>query len=66
MSTLGYRVSRLEEDVSAIKADVHGIRQEMAGLRVELHQSLNAQTKWMVGFMVAIAAVALTIARFVF
>ena len=66
MSTLDYRISRLEEDVSMIKAEVRGIREAMSDLRVELHKSLNTQTKWIVGFMVAIASVTLAIARFLF
>ena len=66
MSDLEYRVSHLEKDVSAIKEDVREIRNIIADLRVELHQSLNTQTKWMVGFMVGIAAITLAIARFLF
>ena len=75
MSDLEHRVSHLEQDVSSIKEDVREIRKDIAdarqnmmqaitNLRVELHQSLNTQTKWMVGFMAGIAAVTLTIARF--
>ena len=64
MSDLEHRVSHLEQDVSSIKEDVREIRKDITNLRVELHQSLNTQTKWMVGFMVGIAAVTLTIARF--
>ena len=66
MSDLEYRVSHLEKGVSAIKEDVREIRNIIADLRVELHQSLNTQTKWMVGFMVGIAAITLAIARFLF
>lgn len=53
MSDLENRVSHLEQDVSSIKEDAREIR-----------QSLNTQTKWMVGFMAGIAATTLTIARF--
>ena len=77
MSTLEHRVSRLEEDVSAIKEDVRGLRESMAGmredmingfasLRVEMHKTQITQIKWMVSFMVGIAAVTLTIARLFF
>ncbi len=77
MSDLEYRVSHLEKGVSAIKEDVREIRKDIAdirqnmtegnaGIRVELHQSLNTQTKWMVGFMAGIAAITLAIARFLF
>ena len=64
MSDLENRVSHLEQDVSSIKEDVREIRKDITHLRVELQQSLNTQTKWMVGFMVGIAATTLTIARF--
>ena len=64
MSDLENRVSHLEQDVSSIKEDVRAIRKDITNLRVELHQSLNTQTKWMAGFMVGIAATTLTIARF--
>ena len=66
MSDLEYRVSHLEKGVSVIKEDVREIRNIIADLRVELHQSLNTQTKWMVGFMAGIAAITLAIARFLF
>ena len=64
MSDLENRVSHLEQDVSSIKEDVRAIRKDITNLRVELHQSLNTQTKWMLGSMVGIAATTLTIARF--
>lgn len=64
MSDLENRVSHLAQDVSSIKEDVRGIRRDITNLRVELHQSLNTQTKWMTGFMVGITASTLTIARF--
>ena len=75
MSDLEHRVSHLEQDVSSIREDVREIRKDIAdvrqnmmqaitNLRVELHQSLNTRTKWMAGFMAGIAAVTLTIARF--
>ena len=63
MSDLEHRVSHLEQGVSSIKEDVREIRKDITNLRAELHQSLNTQTKWMVGFMAGIAAVTLTIAR---
>ena len=66
MSDLEHCVSHLEKDVSSIKEDVREIRKDIMNLRVELHQSLNSQTKWMVGFMAGIAVVTLTIARFLF
>ncbi|MEY0877291.1 hypothetical protein [Providencia manganoxydans] len=62
----------LDESLNGIKTDVEVIKSNYAttaALHKELtglQKELSAQTKWIVGFMIGIAAISLTIAKLIF
>ena len=49
-----------------LRGEMSALRGEMSGLRGEMYQALNAQTKWFVGTNVAVAGIALTVAKLIF
>ena len=58
--------AELRGEMSGLRGEMSGLRGEMSGLRGEMYQALNAQTKWFVGTNVAVAGIALTVAKLIF
>jgi hypothetical protein len=66
--------SELRADMATMRADLRSemadlrteLRADMADLRTELHQGMAAQTRWLTGYMTALSAVMLSVARLVF
>jgi hypothetical protein len=53
----------LRSDIAVVRADM---LREMADLRTEMHQGFAAQTRWLLGYVTALSAVVLAVARLVF
>lgn len=45
-----------------LRTEMADLRTEMAGLRTDLHQSVVGQTRWLIGYVSALAAVMITAA----
>ena len=56
-------VAVLRADMDVLRADMH---REMAGLRTEMYQGFAAQTRWLMGYVTALSAVVLAVARLLF
>ncbi|EGQ8054306.1 hypothetical protein HPX47_001665 [Vibrio alginolyticus] len=66
MTTLDYRVGRLEKDSEEIKSEIKLVNQSVNDLQIELHKSIASQTKWIAATIISVAAISLTVAKFVF
>ena len=53
----------LRADIGVLRADMH---RDMADLRTELHQGFAAQTRWLMGYVTALSAIMLAVARLLF
>ena len=63
-------VAVLSRDMDVLRADMGrdmaDLRTEMAGLRTEMYQGFAAQTRWLMGYVTALSAVVLAVARLLF
>lgn len=55
--------SELRTEMAELRTE---LRTDMAGLRTELHHGMAAQTRWLTGYMTALSAVMLAVARLLF
>lgn len=56
-----------KDDLRVFSAELRAeLRTEMADLRTELHQSVIGQTRWLTGYVTALAAVMLAVASLLF
>ncbi len=55
--------TELRADIDVLRADM---RRDMADLRTEMHQGFTTQTRWLLGYVTALSAVMLAVARFLF
>jgi hypothetical protein len=64
----GITVVRSDMDVlrADMGRDMADLRTEMAGLRTEMHQGFAAQTRWLMGYVTALSAIMLAVARLLF
>ena len=53
----------LHAEIAVLRADMG---REMADLRTELHQAIISQTRWLMGYVTALSAIMLTVARLLF
>jgi len=49
-----------------LRTEIAGVRTEIADLRTEFHQAIISQTRWLMGYVTALSAVMLTVARLLF
>ena len=50
-------------DIDVLRAGMH---RDMADLRSELHQAMVGQTRWLMGYVTALSAIMLAVARLLF
>ncbi len=55
--------TELHAEMAVLRADMG---REMADLRTELHQAIISQTRWLMGYVTALSAIMLTVARLLF
>ncbi|MDJ0042938.1 hemolysin XhlA [Pantoea allii] len=66
------RVKQLEDHVAAMRTDIavmksnYATKEDIALVRTEVHQAISTQTKWLAGSMVAIAGLAIALAKIIF
>ena len=53
----------LRADMDVLRADMH---RDMADLRTEMHQGFTVQTRWLMGYVTALSAIMLALARLLF
>ena len=53
----------LRADIDVLRAGMH---RDMADLRSELHQAMVGQTRWLMGYVTALSAIMLAVARLLF
>ena len=51
------------DDLQLLRAE---LRADMADLRSEMHRGFTAQTRWLMGYVTALSAVVLAVARLLF
>jgi uncharacterized small protein (DUF1192 family) len=60
-------IGGVRAEIGGLRAELHteigGLRGEIGGLRGELHQAIVVQTRWLMGYVTALSAVMLTVAR---
>ena len=60
----------LRADMAVLRADMEVLRsdmgRDMADLRTEMHQGFTAQTRWLMGYVTALSAIMLAVARLLF
>ena len=54
--------SEVQTEISGVRAEVHT---GMAGLRTEISDAIARQTRWMLGFALALTSVMITVTRLV-
>ena len=52
-----------KDDLKLLRADLEVFRAE---LRAEMHQGFTAQTRWLMGYVTALSAIMLAVARLLF
>lgn len=59
-----------KDDLRLMRADIDvfraEIRTDMADLRTQMHQGFAAQTRWLMGYVTALSAIMLAVARLLF
>ncbi len=59
-----------KDDLRLLRADIDVLRadmgRDMADLRTEMHQGFTVQTRWLMGYVTALSAIMLAVARLVF
>jgi hypothetical protein len=56
-------IAVVRADMAVLRADLH---RDMADLRTEMHQGFAAQTRWLMGYVTALSAIMLAVARLLF
>lgn len=64
VSASGLR-AEMAELRTEIRTGLAGVRTEMAGLRTEISDAIARQTRWMLGFALALTSVMITVTRLV-
>jgi hypothetical protein len=61
------RLAKVEDAVLRLEQAVAGIRSQLEHMctKADLHESMNAQTRWMIGIAVLLGASAITVMSFV-
>ena len=59
-----------KDDLQLVRADIDVLRadmgRDMADLRTEPHQAITSQTRWLMGYVTALSAIMLAVARLLF
>ena len=55
--------AEMRADMAVLCSDM---QRDMAGLRTEMHQGFAAQTRWLMGYVTALSAIMLAVARLLF
>lgn len=62
-SDLGTEIAGVRAD---LRTEIAGVRIEVADLRTDFHRAIISQTRWLMGYVTALSAIMLTVARLLF